>query len=237
MRLDKLIETKLQTSRKEMKRLFLTGAVLVDGNKERNEGRNVDSSLHEVKVNGQQLTTKEQYYLLNKPAGVVTANQDKVHSTVLDCLRDVDTQRLASVGRLDRDTEGLVFLTSNGQLAYELLHPEKKVTKVYEAWINEPVTPDDVAAFASGIIFHGGVKCQPAELVLLAQDKGDSYVRLAIQEGKFHQVKKMFLARGKKVIYLKRIALGPLQLPSELEAGAFRPLTIAELTALKPYFR
>lgn len=237
MRLDKLIEANLQTSRKEMKRLFLTGEVLVDGQKERNEGRNVDSVLHEVTIKGQRLTTAEQYYLLNKPAGVVTANQDKVHQTVLDCLTDIDTSELASVGRLDRDTEGLVFLTSNGQLAYELLHPEKKVTKVYEAWINEPVTQADVAAFASGIIFHGGVKCQPATLTILQQDKDAAYVRLAIQEGKFHQVKKMFLACGKKVTYLKRISLGPLQLPSELEVGAFRPLTTDELAALKPYFR
>lgn len=237
MRIDKLIEAELNTSRKAMKRLFLTGAVLIDGKKERNEGRNVDSDLHEITVKGQRLTTHEQYYLLNKPAGVVTANQDKAHQTVLDCLQGLDTSQLASVGRLDRDTEGLVFLTSNGQLAYELLHPEKKVTKIYEAWINEVVTSTDVAAFASGIIFHGGVKCQPAELQIIKQDgKGNTYVRLAIQEGKFHQVKKMFLAQGKKVIYLKRIALGPLRLTPELEVGDFRPLTPDELASLKPYF-
>lgn len=239
MRLDKLIEAELGASRKEMKRLFLTGQVLVDGVKERSEGRNVDSALHEIQVAGGSLTTHEQYYLLNKPAGVVTANRDSAHQTVLDLLPDEDVSQLASVGRLDRDTEGLVFLTSNGQLAYELLHPEKKVTKVYEAWVNELVTAEDQAAFAEGITFIGGERCQPAELTVLQEDRERqwSYVRLGIKEGKFHQVKKMFLARGKKVVYLKRVALGPLRLTPELEVGDYRPLTLAELQGLRPYFK
>lgn len=239
MRIDKLIEEKLQTSRKTMKRLFASGQVLVDGEIERNKNRNVDSRLHKIEVAHQQLTTCENYFILNKPAGVVTANRDGAHQTVLDLLTGVDVSQLASVGRLDRDTEGLVLLTSNGQLAYELLHPEKKVTKVYEAWVNAVVTPADIAAFAGGITFIGGEQCQPATLTILAHDKTRqwSYVRLGIKEGKFHQVKKMFLACGKKVVYLKRIALGPLQLTPELEVGDFRPLTITELTALKPYFK
>lgn len=237
MRLDKLIETQLKTSRKQMKRLFLTGQVVVDGVCERRENRNVDSRLHQISVAGKPLFTEEAYYLMNKPAGVVTANHDSEHQTVMDLLRPEDfREALYAVGRLDRDTKGLVLLTDNGQLGYELLHPTKKVAKVYEAWVNEVVTQEDVAAFAAGILFHGGVKCRPARLEILAVDNRTSHVLLTISEGKFHQVKKMFLACGKKVVSLERVALGPLEL-GNLPVGSYRSLTEAELDRLKPYFR
>ena len=137
---------------------------------------------------------------------------------------------------MDRDTEGLLLLTSNGQLSYELLQPKKKVTKTYEVRVNEVVTEEDVERFAKGITFHGGITCQPAKLKILTSTSLESRVHLTIREGKFHQVKKMFLATGKKVIYLKRIAMGPLELQN-LPVGTYRSLTLEELNQLKAYFR
>lgn len=239
MRLDKLIEKQLQTSRKQMKRLFLSGKVRVDGQIELRENRNVDSKLHEIEVSGERLVTEEHYFLMNKPAGIVTANHDHQHQTVLDLLAPADrVPGIYSVGRLDRDTTGLVLLTNNGPLGFDLLHPTRKVSKVYQALVNELVTEADVLAFAQGIVFTGGEACQPAKLVPLWYDdkNGYSQVQLTIAEGKFHQVKKMFLARGKKVVALKRIALGPLNLPADLPVGGYRPLSLAELGSLKPYF-
>lgn len=237
MRLDKLMEKQLQLSRKEMKRLFLRGKVKIDSQIVYQENKNVDSRIHEIEIDGKQLTTDERYYLLNKPQGVVTANTDYEHQTVFALLAEQDTHEdLYAVGRLDRDTSGLLLLTTNGQLGYDLLHPTKKVVKVYEAWVNETVTTEDISAFSKGIIFLDGTSCQPAQLEIEVIQDGNTKVRLAIQEGKFHQVKKMFLARGKKVISLKRLSMGPLTL-GELAEGAYRPLEDSELLSLKDYFR
>lgn len=239
MRLDKLIEEQLQTSRKEMKRLFLRGKVRVDGQVTLNESQNVDSQLHLIEVDGRVLLTQEVYYLLAKPKGVVTAKRDKEHPTVFDLLKQESmVEQLIPVGRLDRDTEGLLLMTSNGQLVYDLLHPTKKVIKVYQASINERVTEEDIQAFAKGIVFLDGTTCQPAKLTILSHDEATntSKVTLAISEGKFHQVKKMFLACGKKVIDLKRTQMGPLTLGA-LKIGDYRQLTTDELQQLKNYFR
>ncbi len=239
MRLDKLIEEKLKTSKKEMKRLFLRGLVKVDGQVTDCESQNVDSQLHQIEVAGQKLRTNESYYLLAKPQGVVTANKDAQHQTVFDLLSPADfSPELVAVGRLDRDTQGLLLLTSNGQLVYDLLHPVKKVSKTYLAKVNAIVTQADIVAFAKGIEFLDGTRCQSAQLKIRTVDlsRQESEVELVIFEGKFHQVKKMFLARGKKVIALKRLAMGPLEL-GDLPSGTYRPLTLSELQQLKPYFR
>lgn len=238
VRLDKLIEARLQTNRKAQKRLFLTGQVKVDGKVERQENRNVDSRLHKIEVAGKGLETGENYFLLHKPKGVVCANRDSEHETVLDLIAPVDRKKgLYTVGRLDRDTEGLLLVTDNGQLGYELLQPNRKVAKVYEAWVKEPVTSEDVTAFEQGITFYGGVTCQPAVLEILEVTPGPTKIRLTIQEGKFHQVKKMFLARGIKVLYLRRVAMGPLVLPNDLLPKEYRELTLSELQSLQDYFR
>lgn len=238
MRLDKLIEEQLHTSRKEMKRLFLSRKVLIDDQLEMNPQRNVDSRLHKIEVAGQLLQTKHVYYLLNKPAGVVTAKKDARFQTATELVTKHERPAdLYPVGRLDRDTTGLLLLTDNGQLGYALLQPGSKVEKTYLATVNEKVTAEDVAAFAQGIVFHGGIVCQPAKLEVLSAGANESRVRLTIQEGKFHQVKKMFLACGKKVTALSRVAMGPLRLPPELLAGEYRELTESELQQLKKYFR
>lgn len=236
MRLGKLLEKRLKLSRKELKRTFARGIVRIDGQVEYCETRNVDSQLHRIEVADKRLYTNEVYYLLNKPSGVVTANQDERHRTVFDCLKK-ENQRgdLCFIGRLDRNTEGLLLLTSNGQLAYDLLQPGKKVSKVYEAYLKEPAEMEDIAIFEQGIRFLDGTLCKPAKLTILPDSP--HHVLLEIHEGKFHQVKKMFLSVGKKVERLKRVAFGPLVLPTDLPSGAYRKLTLEELSRLKEYFR
>ena len=238
MRLDKIIEENLKTTRKEMKRLFLMKKVLIDDKVEMNPQRNVDSKLHKIQVDGQKLQTNHVYYLLNKPSGVVTAKKDTKFQTATELVKESERpEALYPVGRLDRDTTGLLLLTDNGQLGYDLLQPESKVTKTYRVIVNEAVTMEDVKAFKAGIVFHGGVRCQPARLSIVSSASRFSEVLLTIKEGKFHQVKKMFLACGKKVIGLMRVSMGPLVLPEDLAEGEYRALTIAELQQLKTYFR
>lgn len=238
MRIDKVLEEKGFGSRKTVKRLFQRKIVTVDGQIIEDGSYNVDSRLHRVLIDGQAITNfTHAYFMLNKPNGAVTAVKDRKWQTVIDLLEPTDvTAELYPVGRLDRDTEGLMLLTDNGQLGYQLLLPEKNVTKTYEAIINEKVTQEDIVAFARGIEFIGGEVCKLAKLTILTSAEKESHVRLEIQEGKFHQVKKMFLATGKKVIGLKRIAMGPLELDETLAPGEYRPLTDAELLSLKPYF-
>lgn len=238
MRLDKVIEQNLKTTRKEMKRLFLMKKVFVDGVVELNPQRNVDSQLHDIRVEEQKLQTNHVYYLLNKPNGVVTAKKDIKFQTATDLIAaDERPAHLYPVGRLDRDTTGLLLLTDNGQLGYDLLQPGSKVSKTYRVTVNERVTDEDVTAFAKGIVFHGGIRCQPAQLEIVSSEPEYSEVLLTIKEGKFHQVKKMFLACGKKVTRLTRLTMGPLELPEDLAEGEYRPVTPAELQRLKSYFR
>lgn len=239
MRIDKVLEEKGFGSRKTVKRLFQRQLVRVDGQFLTDGSYNVDDRIHEVEVAGKRITGfTHTYLILNKPDGVVSAVKDQKRQTVLDLLEPQDkVPGLFPVGRLDRDTEGLLLLTDNGQLSYQLLLPDKGVTKMYQAIVNEKMTEEDVTAFAAGIAFIGGEVCQPANLTILAAETGRSRVELEIQEGKYHQVKKMFLARGAKVVYLKRIRMGPIKLDEELNTGTYRPLTDEELLLLKPYFR
>lgn len=239
MRLDKLLEERGYGPKKAMRRLFQQNKVTVDGLVVHREGRNVDPTLHRIEVAGEWVQgPAHKYYMLNKPQGAVTAVRDSRRQTVLDLVRPEDrSPGLHPVGRLDRDTEGLLLLTDNGQLGYQLVIPEKKVAKLYEAWVNERVTQADVEAFKEGIIFIGGTRCKPAVLEIMEASDIQSHVRLQIEEGKFHQVKKMFLAVGKKVTHLKRLSMGPLQLDPALAPGEYRPLTQAELEKLKPYFK
>ena len=186
MRLGKLLEQRLQLSRKELKRTFARGIVRIDGQVEYCETRNVDSQLHRIEVSDKRLYTNEVYYLLNKPSGVVTANQDERHRTVFDCLKKEDQRGdLCFVGRLDRDTQGLLLLTSNGQLAYDLLQPMNKVVKVYEAYLKEPAENVDIERFAKGIRFLDGTLCKSAKLTILPDSP--HHVLLEIHEGKFHR--------------------------------------------------
>lgn len=239
MRLDKLLFETGFGSRRTVKRLLKSKQVQVNGQTIMVDNLNVDPQLQEVTVAGVRIHYQPHvYYMLHKPAGVVSAVSDAANQTVIDLIEPAQrVPGLFPVGRLDKDTEGLLLLTNNGQLGYQLLIPKKDVTKCYEVVVNERVTSDDQLAFTAGIVFDGGVKCKPALLTILSQSDTESRVLLEISEGKFHQVKKMFLSVGKKVIYLKRLSMGPLQLDKALPLGSYRPLHAEELIALKPYFK
>lgn len=239
MRLDKLLSELGFGSRNQIKQLIKRKQVQVNDKIILSDGYNVDPQIQTLLVSGKQVQyASHVYYLLNKPAGAVSAVKDAENQTVIDLIAKEDqVTGLFPVGRLDRDTEGLLLITNNGQLGYQLLLPNKHVLKVYEARVNEEITESDIEAFAQGIVFHGGITCKPAKLTHLGYKNGESRVRLAISEGKFHQVKKMFLAVGKKVTYLKRVEMGPLKLDANLSIGEYRPLTEKELESLKPYFK
>ncbi|MBM7689458.1 16S rRNA pseudouridine(516) synthase [Enterococcus ureilyticus] len=238
MRLDKLMEQENFGSRRKVKALIRSKQVRVDGHIIMDESLNVDAALQEIFVGERQILQKTHvYYMLNKPQGVVTAVRDVKHQTVIDLIEKKDQRAgLYPIGRLDRDTEGLLLLTDNGQLGYQLLQPQKKVLKRYEVIVNERLTKEDCVAFAQGIVFSDGKKCLAAKLQILSAEEHQSQAYLDITEGKFHQVKKMFLAVGKKVIYLKRLSMGPVVLDPMLSSGEYRSLNPEELQALLPYF-
>ncbi|EOI06401.1 pseudouridine synthase [Enterococcus moraviensis ATCC BAA-383] len=238
MRLDKVLEVEKIGSKRKVKTLIRSKQVRVDGQIVMDESLNVDAALQEIYVGDKKIQQESHvYYMLNKPQGVVTAVKDTRHQTVIDLISQSDQRTgLYPIGRLDRDTEGLLLITDNGQLGYQLLLPHKKVSKRYEVRVNAMLTTNDCNVFAEGIIFSDGTTCKPATLTILASENNESHVYLDITEGKFHQVKKMFLSVGKKVIYLKRLSMGPIQLDPTLEIGAYRPLNQEELQELLPYF-
>ena len=189
-----------------------------------------------VAVDGQVIAfSSTEYFMLNKPAGVITATLDKKAKTVLDLLDERTRNDLFPVGRLDKDTEGLLLITNDGDLAHRLLAPKKHVDKVYYADIRGVVTDEHVRQFASGLTLSDGTAVMPGELVVLDVDSTakTSRIRLTIHEGKFHQVKRMFEAVGTEVTYLKRLSMGPLSLDENLLPGEYRRLTDEEINMLK----
>ncbi len=238
MRIDKLLAETGFGSRRTVKRLIKSKQVSVNGEIILEDRTNVDPEIQEVRVSGKRVYYQPHaYYMMNKPAGVVSAVEDKENKTVIDLIKSFDKAvGLYPVGRLDKDTEGLLLLTNNGNLGYQLLLPHKHVTKTYEVRVNERVTIEDQKAFEKGIVFHGGITCKPAKLTIVEANDLESRVIVEIKEGKFHQVKKMFLACGKKVTYLKRLTMGPLSIDENLPVGSYRSLTREELEKLTPYF-
>ena len=177
------------------------------------------------------LYEKNVYYMLNKPAGVISASEDPRQKTVIDLIDGQHRQDLYPVGRLDKDTEGLLLITNDGELTHRLLSPKKHVDKVYYARIKGRVTEADVTAFRQGLQVDAELKALPAELKILSSGE-DSEVEVTIREGKFHQIKRMFQAVGKEVAYLKRLSMGSLRLDPELDLGQYRRLTDEELEGL-----
>ena len=236
MRIDKLLYQLGIESKKTRKRLLQGGQVLVDGKPITSSSTNVDPSLQHLTVSGNLVTLPgHHYFILNKPQGAVTATSDRQFPTVLDSLAPADRhQGLYPIGRLDRDTEGLVLLTDNGPLGFRMLHPQQHVEKIYEVTVNGQLADDAPVFFEQGVAFLDGTTCQPARLEIMSAGSQESRARITIAEGKFHQVKKMFLAYGVKVIHLKRIAFGGFEL-GDLASGAYRRLTPAEEDHLKQY--
>lgn len=234
MRLDKLLANMGYGSRKEMKKLLKSGAVVVNGKPVKEGKAKIDPFNEEVVVNGEKIEYREfVYILMNKPQGVISATEDRQHETVIDLLPvDYSVFEPFPVGRLDKDTEGLLLLTNDGQLAHQLLSPKKHVPKTYYAEIDSNVTDLDREAFKNGVTLDDGYQTKPAELTILRSGE-TSAIELTITEGKFHQVKRMFQSVGKEVTYLKRISMGSLALDPTLKLGEFRELTTEELDLLQ----
>ena len=237
LRLDKYLADMGAGTRSEVKDLIRRGRVQVDGIVCRLPEQKVDPAVNEVVLEGQRIGyQKFYYYMMNKPAGVVTAREDGRDRTVMEVLAEEGVNcpafaELSPVGRLDKDTEGLLLVTNDGALAHRLLAPGKHVVKTYYARVQGEMTPADVRAFAEGIRLSD-FTAMPAELEILAVGEGVSEVLIRIQEGKFHQVKRMVHAVGKEVTRLKRLSMGSLELDEKLEPGEWRELTEQEIKEL-----
>ena len=234
MRIDKLLANMGYGSRKEVKALLKQGVVKVGDQVVKSPKEHVDVEKEEVTVLGEIVEYKEFVYLMmNKPPGVISSTEDSEHETVIDLLELEDSIfEPFPVGRLDKDTEGLLLITNDGQLAHQLLSPKKHVPKKYFAVIDGIVTDEDVTAFREGVVLDDGYKTKPGELTILTSGE-NSEIELVITEGKFHQVKRMFESVEKTVIYLQRLEMGPLKLDETLELGEYRELTEEELDLLK----
>ena len=223
-------------SRKEVHKLIKTGNVTINGQKVKTPKEKVKEN-DPVEVNGQEIVYEQyHYFLLNKPKGVLSATEDLHQKTVIDLLKSKDRYKdLAPVGRLDKDTTGLLLITNDGQLNHELLAPTKHVDKVYEALIAGQASADTIATFASGMKLKDGTVLKPAKLEVLDVDEGkdQSKIRITIKEGKYHQIKRMFGAVGMKVLELDRLQMGDLSLDPNLKRGQYRELTSEELDNLK----
>ena len=236
MRLDNLLAQE-KISRKAMKQALLKKEILVDGFPATSLAQNIDTGLQELIFQGRKIQGYEHIYLmLHKPNGVVTASKDKKLLTVMDLLpQHLQSDLLYAIGRLDRDTTGLLLLTDNGPLGFQLLHPQYHVDKTYQVEVNGPLSPDHVQTFKDGIVFLDGTVCKPAQLEILSSSPSLSRAIIIISEGKFHQVKKMFLSVGVKVTALKRVQFGDFTLDPDLAEGQHRSLNQEELKIIKNY--
>lgn len=235
MRLDKFLSDMGVGSRSELKRSIRKGLVTVNGQVQKDPGADVDTT-SEISFDGNPVLYQSfEYYMMNKPAGVISASEDKRQKTVLDLMDSRKRKDLFPAGRLDRDTEGLLLITNDGQLAHRLLSPKHHVDKCYFVRVSGALGEADVQRFADGIPYDEALTAMPAKLRILESGTDFSTAETTIQEGKFHQIKKMFaaLGNGREVVYLKRLSMGPLTLDPDLAPGEYRALTEEELAALK----
>lgn len=231
-RLDKYLADAGCGTRSELKKAVRKGTVKVDGVPVKDPGYQLSGN-ETVTFSGKPVSfEKTVYYLMNKPAGVVSATRDTKEKTVIDLLGENGRPDLFPAGRLDKDTEGLLLITNDGELAHRLLSPRHHVDKNYYVKVQGLLTEEDCRAFAEGLKVSDDFTAMPAELVIL-QAGEISEAEVTIREGKFHQVKRMFHAVGKEVLYLKRLSMGTLKLDEALKPGEFRPLTKEELDGLK----
>ena len=237
MRLDKILANSGYGSRKEVKSIIKSGRAIISGKVTTDPSLIVDLDTEILTIDGNKLDYKEFYYLMmNKPGGVISATWDRDTKTVIDILPEFyQSFELFPVGRLDKDTEGLLLLTNDGQLAHKLLSPKKHVPKTYYAHIEGYVGPDDVQIFEKGIKLEDDFTTLPAKLNIIETGE-QSRIFVTIYEGKFHQVKRMFEAVDKNVIYLKRVSMGTLQLDEGISLGEARELTLDELSTLMEFY-
>lgn len=232
IRLDKYLADMGKGTRSEVKKAISKGLVRVNNEIVKKPETKLDTDSDNVLFDGVLVGYAQyEYYMLNKPAGVISATEDKCEKTVIDLITEKKRKDLFPVGRLDRDTEGLLLISNDGELAHRLLSPSKHVDKVYYAKIDGKVTIEDVEAFQQGVDIGEEKLTRPAKLRILKSGT-QSEIELTICEGKFHQVKRMFQAVGKEVVYLKRLQMGTLILDESLKPGEYRELTEQEIADL-----
>lgn len=231
MRLDKYLSSLGLGSRKDVKKMIKAGRIRVDGRDKISPETSVDPKRDRIYADGALTEYREfVYIMLNKPKGYVSASEDKKHPAVTELVpEEFGHMGLFPAGRLDIDTEGLCLITNDGALAHRILSPKSHVPKTYIAELDGSVTESDIAAFERGVTLDDGYICKPAELEKI----GNAGARIVIYEGKFHQIKRMFAARGIKVLGLKRVKMGGLCLDESLSPGEARELTGSELAQLE----
>lgn len=246
MRLDKFLSEMMPGSRSQVKALIRSGQVSVNGSIVKSPEQKVDETKDLIRVQGEELTYRKYvYYMLNKPAGVVSATRDNVSRTVLELLKDTDRRLdLFPVGRLDKDTEGLLLLTNDGELAHRLLSPKKHVDKTYHVTAAQPMSAQDLRRLEEGVDIGEERLTRPATVrTFPAKEENagievmegrlpENEILLTIQEGKFHQVKRMLSAVGNSVTALKRVSFAGLLLDPSLQPGEYRELTMQEVERL-----
>ena len=230
MRLDRLISSQGRYSRNEVKKLIRDGLVTVNGEKAATSDMQVDPAVSEVVIAGEPFVYREHIYLmLNKPEGVVSATDDRLHRTVLDLVPpEFFRPGLFPAGRLDADTTGFVLITDDGDFAHRILSPKNHVEKTYIAELADPITDEDVGKLEEGIVLKDGFECLPSKIRVLDERK----IEIKICEGKYHQIKRMLAATGNRVLVLKRTEIGGLPLDIDLLPGKCREITQEELAVI-----
>lgn len=230
MRLDKFLCDTAGLTRTEAKNAVKKGQIAVNGQVQKAADFKVKETTDTVTFQGKPLSYAAfHYYMLHKPAGVITATEDKKESTVMDILREEKVKNLFPVGRLDKDTEGLLLVTDDGELAHNLLSPKKHVDKEYLVKVRDSISEEDCRKLSEGVDIGDEKPTAPAKVERVAEEE----ILLTIREGRFHQVKRMLQAVGNEVLYLKRLSMGSLRLPEDLEKGAYRPLSEEEIYKIK----
>lgn len=230
MRLDKFLCDTAGLTRTEAKNAVKKGQIAVNGQVQKAADFKVKENTDTVTFQGRPLSYAAfHYYILHKPAGVITATEDKKESTVMDILREEKVKNLFPVGRLDKDTEGLLLITDDGELAHNLLSPKKHVDKEYLVKVRDSISEDDCRKLSEGVDIGDEKPTAPAKVERVAEKE----ILLTIREGRFHQVKRMLQAVDNEVLYLKRLSMGSLRLPKDLEKGAYRPLSEEEIYKIK----
>ena len=236
LRLDKALADMQAGTRSQVKELIRKKRITVNGDIVTKPEFKVDTDKDTIFLDDKCLSyTEYEYYMLNKPAGVISATEDKSQQTVIDLIKTRKRKDLFPVGRLDKDTEGLLLITNDGALAHNLLSPGKHVDKTYYSIVNGQIDKDIVDTFAKGFIVDKELTAMPSKLEIISynSDKDCSEVNITIQEGKFHQIKRMFAAVGSEVLFLKRLSFGSLGLDNTLKPGEYRSLTETEVNLLK----
>ena len=230
MRLDKFLCDTAGLTRTEAKNAVKKGQIAVNGQVQKAADFKVKENEDTVTFQGKPLSYAAfHYYMLHKPAGVITATEDQKESTVMDILKEEKVKNLFPVGRLDKDTEGLLLITDDGELAHNLLSPKKHVDKEYLVKVRDSISEEDCKKLSEGVDIGDEKPTAPAKVECVAENE----ILLTIREGRFHQVKRMLQAVGNEVVYLKRLSMGSLRLPEDLEKGAYRPLSEEEIYKIK----